>query len=368
VRVLLISKAMVVGAYQRKAEELARLPGIELTLVVPPYWDEETRRVHLERAYTSGYELLVQPLAFSGRFHVHFYPRLGQAFAGKRPEVVHADEEPYNFATLQMLLLARRAGARSLFFTWQNLYRRYPFPFRAVEDYNLAHFDLAVAGNAEAVDVLRRKGFRKEVEVIPQFGVDPELFQPPATTPQSRPFTVGYVGRLVEQKGLADLVRAVGSLGGDERLLLVGAGPLETELYALAGQAGLGQRLVVQAPVPSTRVPEALWQLDALVLPSRTRANWKEQFGRVLVEAMACGVPVVGSDSGEIPHVIGDGGLVFPEGDVAALSDCLRRLRDSAAERNRLAELGRRRALAHYTHAQVAARYADAYRRVAQCT
>ncbi|MCL5110763.1 MAG: glycosyltransferase family 4 protein [Chloroflexi bacterium] len=367
-RVLLISKAMVVGAYQRKAEELAKLPGVQLTLVVPPYWDEETRRVHLERAYTAGYELLVQPLAFSGRFHVHFYPRLGQAFSGSRPEVVHADEEPYNLATLQMLLLARQAGARSLFFTWQNLYRRYPFPFRAVEAYNLAHFDLAVAGNAEAVAVLRRKGFRKEVAVIPQFGVDPELFRPPEAAVEPRPFTVGYLGRLVEQKGLADLVRAVAALGGETRLVLVGAGPLEAELRALAAQVGLGERLVVRAPVPSITVPEALWQLDALVLPSRTRPNWKEQFGRILVEAMACGVPVVGSDSGEIPNVIGDAGLVFPEGDVTALYRCLERLRGSAEERSRLAGLGRRRALAQFTHAQVAARYAEVYRQVARCT
>lgn len=367
-RVLLISKAMVVGAYQRKAEELAEQQGIELTLVVPPYWDEETRRVHLERAYTAGYELVVEPIAFSGRFHVHFYPWLHRLVDRLRPEVLHADEEPYNLATLQMLLLARRVRAGTVFFSWQNLYRRYPFPFGAVEGYNLARFDYAVAGNADAAAVLRRKGFRRPVAVIPQFGVDPELFRPvPEDQVGSRPFTVGYLGRLVEQKGLADLVQAAAGLAGEPRLVLIGAGPLEAELRGRAERLGLGARLELRPAVPSTLVPKELGLLDVLVLPSRTRANWKEQFGRVLVEAMACGVPVVGSDSGEIPNVIGEAGLIFPEGDVEALRQCLGRLQGSAEERRVLARLGRQRVLAFYTHAQVAAQYAEIYRRVARC-
>ncbi len=94
--------------------------------------------------------------------------------------------------------------------------------------------------------------------------------------------------------------------------------------------------------------------LDVLVLPSRTLPNWKEQFGRVLIEAMACQVPVVGSDSGEIPNVVGGGGLIFAEGDVQALRGCLQRLGDDAGERRRLGEQGRQRVLAHYTMRHIA--------------
>jgi len=90
------------------------------------------------------------------------------------------------------------------------------------------------------------------------------------------------------------------------------------------------------------------------VLPSRTSSHWVEQFGRVLIEAMACGVAVVGSDSGEIPHVIGDAGLIFPEGDVAALRKQLARLQGNQALRRELGARGRARVMAHYTQAQVA--------------
>jgi len=366
----MISKALVVGAYQRKAEEIAKQPGIDLTVVVPPYWDEETRRVRLERAYTSGYTLAVEPIAFSGRFHLHFYPRLNRLLGRLKPEVVHADEEPYNLATLQMIMLARRQRAGTVFFSWQNLYRRYPFPFSVVERYSLAHANYAVAGNADAASVLRRKGFRGPVAVIPQFGIDPDLFRRPDgwSPPADRPFTIGYVGRIVEQKGLLHLVRAVAGLPGEWRLSLLGAGPLEAEVRRLAAALGVGERLAIIPSVPSTQVARHLLDLDVLVLPSLTRANWKEQFGRVLVEAMACEVPVVGSDSGEIPHVVGEGGFIYPEGDDVALRERLRELVASPEQRRRLGQLGRARVLGHYTHARLAEEYAAVYRQVGACT
>ncbi|MBZ0275063.1 MAG: glycosyltransferase family 4 protein, partial [Anaerolineae bacterium] len=114
--------------------------------------------------------------------------------------------------------------------------------------------------------------------------------------------------------------------------------------------------------MPSAAMPGEYTRLDALALPSLTRPNWKEQFGRVLVEAMASGVPVIGSSSGAIPDVIGDGGLIAPEGDVTALADGLRRLQTDVALRVSLAEKGRARVLAHYTHQQVAAATVDVYR------
>jgi glycosyltransferase involved in cell wall biosynthesis len=102
--------------------------------------------------------------------------------------------------------------------------------------------------------------------------------------------------------------------------------------------------------------------LHTFVLPSRTTARWKEQFGRVLVEAMASGVPPVGSDSGEIPHVVGDGGLIFREGDIDDLTAKLRSMIEHPETRRRLAEQGRRRVLAHYTQRALAEAYYAIYR------
>ena len=174
------------------------------------------------------------------------------------------------------------------------------------------------------------------------------------------------------------LLRAVAGLRGacaelsrsKWRLRILGSGPQRSSLERLAAELGIAERVRFEDPIHSTQMPGYYSQLDALVLPSLTRPNWKEQFGRVLIEAMACGVPVVGSDSGEIPNVIGEAaassnvrsGLVFPEGDVQALRAKLSQLMADPALRKELARRGRDRVLAHYTQAQVAAKTYQVYR------
>jgi glycosyltransferase involved in cell wall biosynthesis len=364
VRVTMISKACVVGAYQTKLEALAAQPGIELTVVVPPYWREGAHRLALERAHTQGFEMAVAPLAFNGSFHTHFYPTLGGILRRARPEIVHMDEEPYNLATYLAVRQARAVGAQALFFTWQNLERRYPWPFGAIERAVYRGVSAAIAGNQEAVSVLRAKGYAGPVEVIPQFGVDPTRFHPAEGPRPVRPLTIGYAGRLVEAKGLLVLAEALEGLSGDWRLEMLGAGTLREELQRRFSMTGLSDRVRVHAHVPSGEMPARLAQLDVLVLPSLTRPNWKEQFGRVLVEAMACGVAVIGSDSGEIPNVIGEAGVIVPEGQAQALRAQLAALIAKPERCVALGSLGRERVLARFTQAQIAARTAELYRRL----
>ncbi len=98
-----------------------------------------------------------------------------------------------------------------------------------------------------------------------------------------------------------------------------------------------------------------------MVLPSLTRPNWKEQFGRVLCEAMACETPVIGSNSGEIPYVIDDAGLVFQEGNSQELAACVRRLLDDPQLYATLATKGRQRVLENYTQEQIAKQTYEVY-------
>jgi glycosyltransferase involved in cell wall biosynthesis len=361
-RILMVSKACVVGIYQRKLEEMARLPDVELSLIVPPGWRDSSGELRLERAYVEGYRMWVDPIRFNGNFHLYYFPTLARRLRDVRPDIVHIDEEPYNLATWHALWLARRAGARTLFFSWQNIRRDYPLPFSIGERWALNAVDYAIVGTDSAAEVWRAKGYRGPLAVIPQFGVDPTMFQPAQKRAAGRGFVIGYAGRLVPEKGVDLLIRALAQLPGMWRLEVIGQGPEREPLERLARSLNLWERVSFTDQVPSTRMAAFYRELDVLVVPSRTKPNWKEQFGRVIVEAMACGVPVVGSNSGAIPGVIGDGGLIFPEDDAAALLDCLRTLMQDETLRCRLAEKGRARVLENYTHAQIAARTVAVYR------
>jgi glycosyltransferase involved in cell wall biosynthesis len=167
----------------------------------------------------------------------------------------------------------------------------------------------------------------------------PRWEQVPAI-PGERPFTVGYAGRLVERKGLFDLLEAVRRLEAPVELVLIGNGELRDRLE---GEPIPGSQVRVLDDLTHDRMASAYAQLDVLVMPSRTTPTWKEQFGRAIVEALWCGVPVVGSDSGEIPWLIAltEGGLIFPEGDVEALARLLAELRGSPERRLHLAARGR---------------------------
>lgn len=368
-KILMISKALVAGLAQRKLEELAAMPEVsQLTVIVPPYWDEpRVGRTRLEKKYTSGYDLMVEPMWLNGHHHTHFYPRLAHHIKQIKPDLVHADEESFNLATFEAVWLARRHGAKAVFYNWANLYHNYPPPFSLFEKYNFEQAGGALAGGEEACAILRRRGFTKPVELCPQFGVDLEVSRrtdPPPGFARPGIFTIGYFGRLVEEKGLDTLVEACAQLKGDWRLVFVGKGAMQPILEQQVQKLGLANRVEFYPMVSSTEVAAYMSGLDAFVLPSITRPNWKEQFGRVLIEAMACQVPVVGSSSGEIPQVIGEVGLVFPEKDVNALAAHLQRLMDDSALRAELTAKGLCRVSENYTQREIARKHLKLYKQV----
>lgn len=353
-RVLMVSKACVVGIYQRKLEHIAQ-QGIDLKVIVPPAWKDERGTTKLERAYTQGYTLDVLPIRLNGNFHLHFYAGLKKAIQEFKPHIVHIDEEPYNLAAWQALYHARNVGAKSLFFSWQNIQRDYPFPFNWGEGWVMKNSDYALVGTDSAGDVWRAKGYTGRIKTIPQFGTDTDLFKPQDEIIQRRDgFTIGYIGRLVEEKGVQILLQAAAKLSGEWSLRILGSGPYKHELMTLASSLGILSRVTFDSPLNSTDIPPYYHQLDVLVLPSLTRPNWKEQFGRVLVEAMSSGVPVIGSNSGAIPGVIGEAGYTVPEGNVDELAETLQTLHDDFSLRAHLSMLGRERVLSCFTHEQIA--------------
>ncbi len=364
-RVALVSKTFVADTAQRQLEWLARLPDVELTLITPPEWrSDDGRLLPFTPRFTAGYDVVRLPIRFNGKYHFYTYRGLRRRLAALRPDIVHIDEEPYNPAGLQAQRAADALGARTLFIAWQSLYRVYPPPFSWIEQANYRRTAHIIAGNADVADVLRRKGYRGPLSVFSVHGIDPDLYSPQPRTSHADALVIGYIGRLLPFKGVGLLIDALAALPAHCRLRIVGSGSEEAALRARAVERGVAGRVEFLPAVPTTEVPRVLAGIDVMALPSLTQPNWKEQFGRTLIEAMACEVAVVGSDCGEIPNVIGDAGLIVPEGDVSALAAALRRLADDSALRRMLAGRGRERVLERFTQEQVAQRIGAVYREV----
>jgi len=162
-------------------------------------------------------------------------------------------------------------------------------------------------------------------------------------------FVVGFAGSLTEQKGWKVLLAAVERLPERFKVVVIGDGEQRAELKSWLRRPELKERACHTGVLKTADLLATYPLLDAFVLPSITTPNSVEQFGCVLAEAMACGVAVIGSDSGAIPETIGDAGLIVPEGDAEALAKAIARLAGDPALRIRAGAMGRRRYLKRYS-------------------
>lgn len=368
-RVLMISKACVTASYRTKLAYLNRYHDLEMGLVVPNHWGN--LQFEPDSVNDLDYPIFKQKIALNGHNHFHWYPQLKDAVSAFKPDLIHIDEEHYSVVTGQAVRLATRMRIPSLFFTWQNLDKNYPWPFSKLEQLVFRGTTGGIAGNQEAADIIRRKGFTKAIAVIPQFGTDLGIFGPRDRHDLRdrygirQKFVVGYVGRVIEEKGIADLLNAMeGLLGSDPEmaLLIVGTGPFSENVKRWVEGSGVGPQTILWSWVASEKMNDVMNLMDVLVLPSRTTTRWKEQFGRVLTEAMACGTITVGSNSGEIPRVIGEAGMVFQEGDVIGLQGAIRRLRNSPEDREKYRKRGLERVATNFSQEAIARQTVEFYR------
>ena len=360
-RVLFVSHTYVVGVNQGKLNAIAA-SGTEVGLLAPGKWKalEWNRTLDLEKPYPS-LQLYPAPVLFSGRVGAYFYPpwAIAHVLTDFCLDLVQVEQEVFSLSGFEIALWARCTSKPKVLFCWENINRHLPLLRRWLCQFVLDTVQLIIAGNHEAVDALRRRGYAGPIEVMPQMGVDRSLFTPRLREHKNDQFHIGFLGRLVHQKGIDVLLAASRLLreqGHHFRIVLCGTGPDREALRHEAQKQEVAELVTWREAVSHKQVPEEMSKFDVLVLPSRTVPEWKEQFGHVLIEAMAMGIPVIGSTCGEIPNVIGRSDLVFPEGDAARLAAILERMIREPAWRKEVEQYGITRVCQHYTHERIAER------------
>lgn len=371
-KLLIVSHSCSVPVAQQFYAEIEQRTGWDLTIVTPALWrDEYGNELTPQRWESYQGKIIGIPVWKSGSIPLHIYRSwFVRLLRELEPDFIYLHQEPYAIVTLQVYLANRLTLQKPIsFFTWQNILKRYPIPFRQMEQWVFKQTNVMFPGSHSAEAVMRQKGYTGASVLLPS-GIDPTLYYPRSDAPSLRAelirseneVLIGYVGRIVEQKGLKTLLIALDQIRDlPWRLVIVGKGDYEAEFDQKARSLNLNDRIHRIGYVPNPDTPRYLSAFDVLVLPSETRPNWKEQFGRVIVESMACLTPVIGSDSGEIPHLIQatQGGLFFAEGQPSECADRLRQLILDAELRTNLAKTGQQSVLRNYTNALLAQRFID---------
>lgn len=382
-KILVVSHSCVIDVNQRLLVELAKYPDVQLGLAVPHRWRSDIRggvsfKRHPELGATFFPMRVVLGNLKDKNVIMHFYLSPQIPIKKFKPDIVYIQEEPWSTSAFQFTYVSR--GVKKVFFTEQNICKKYPPPFSHFEKYVFNNTDAAIAVSGEVSEVLRKKGYRKKIYVIPH-GVDLSLFQT-ADVANTREIlrrkyglygvVVGYMGRITREKGIDTLIEAMHllttcrpSLNTDFCLAIIGDGPYKNGLRRLIGDYELARCVKMIPAVPHGKVPPYLGMFDITVLPSRTTRSWREQFGRVLIESMALGIPVVGSSSGEIPNIIEGtgGGVIFEEGNAENLKEKLWELIRDGKTRRQLGQTGKEN-MKLYSYARIAGEHGEVFKEI----
>ena len=355
-KILVISHSLIERAPRARWRRMAAAnPDFHIRLLIPKRWISVGfgNEVVLEGKEESegNFEVRTVSLTSERNCSTYFVHRLRRELLDFNPDIIFPVHESYQLlqSIIWRKLFAPRA--RLPFFTMDV----HPRTARLALSFNPKKMllnilnwsswwlvrhgtDAAMCHYPGIEQQIRQDGYRQPVLIKTQIGVDEDVFLPETAERKAvrtqlglDGFVVGFVGRVTVDKGILDIASAMSRLPKDVRLMVVGDGPDRTQVEEMATRAGWRDRLHLIGYVPFQDVARFTRAMDCLVAGSRTTETWTDTFPLVVAQAMATGIPVVGSDSGAIPFQLGGQGLVFDEGDADAIAAHILSLRNDPA-------------------------------------
>jgi L-malate glycosyltransferase len=352
-KILVISHTYIASINREKWKIFSKTySDIQLKVLIPKKWkatlfDIDAGDVSLDTA--QNLEFIALDIKSSGNEVLYRYKfrELAKILKNFQPNIIHVEQGDNAFSYFQTILLAKIfcRKAKFTFFTWINWKQKRSLKYKIfwswIEKFNLFFSDAAIVGNDAARAILQDKNFKKPIKILCQLGVNENFFKPTLNIKEKK--LIGYVGRLVPEKGVFLLVDAFEKLAKiflNWNLVFVGNGLAEKELQNYVINKKLESRVEFREAVLHEKIGYVLNELEILVLPSYDTSEWMEQFGHILIEAMACKVPVIGSCAGQIPQVIADAGLIFEQKNIFELEQTLKKLIQDDFLRKSLGEQG----------------------------
>ncbi|MBF0519529.1 MAG: glycosyltransferase family 4 protein [Nitrospirae bacterium] len=375
IRVLVSWHAATESLYRNLLAELVS-KGIEIKAIVPTWWDEGSKKTVFEKQQYDNYKIVSTPTVFTNHIRAFFYPdvlKIYKEIADFKPHIIHIMEEPFSLAAYEFITMSKllKPRPKTILYSYENIDFQQKFPYSFFQSYNLKNSDAMTVIPLESVSIWKNRGFRKAIYTIPP-GVDTTLYEESVGIKRQdiihkakNAFKIGYAGRITPEKGIETVVMAVAILkdrGRDCVFFIAGGGTHKGELQKVISDAGIKDLVYFLDVISQNEMPSFYNSLDVLVLPSLTTNRWKEQFGRVLIEAMASKTPVIGSSSGEIPTVIGNAGLIFRENDALHLADSIQKLMDNKELSAEFSNTGYQKVHENYTWSKVAENYIKVYK------
>lgn len=263
----------------------------------------------------------------------------------KGSDIVHVAETYYGY-THQAIMAKRRGLVRRVVSTvWEII----PFNNEGIKGRKgykklaFENIDRFIAVTEKAKNALIKEGVRPEKISVVNMGIDTKKFRPNHSKKETRDINILCVARLVPEKGIGDLLQAflaIKEKNPKVKLTFVGSGPLKNELT--------GYKNIYVKSLPYQQIQKEYQKADIFCLPSRETKTWAEQYGMSLVEALTCGLPIVTTDSGAIPEVVGDAAIIGHQGNPKELKTNLEKLIYNEDRRLSLSKTARQRAVEKY--------------------
>lgn len=392
INLVIISHAYVYSPYREKIEALAKYKNLKITLITPEFGLEGGG----QKVYTTPYEgkkykHIILSSYFTGKLNFFIFKNLKKTLSEINPDIIMLEEEYWTQVAAQVTYVTKKflpqtklilLSQENICHIWEkegkSLYQKFRYQsFHLLEQFIIPKLDGLVFQFPEVWQDFEQRmlalKFKGTKGTFPQLGVDYDRFAKPATIKNLRSireklnldnntFVYGYIGRITKEKGVEDMIYALA--GWDKlntKVLIIGNGDSEylEELHQLIKKLNLNYIVSIHPAIPFDDIPNYFQILDISILLSHTTPIWKEQFGRVLVESMAAGTPVIGSDSGAIPLVIGRAGYIVMEKDILSIREALIEAYANKNKYEKLSKLAQIRATKHFSYTAIAEKTYD---------